>query len=237
MTIVQTNEAIADLDRAIELALPIEDKPKSLSRKEKVNSWLAPRDLSYEEVCLLESLPGTIGLASFPDEPRGLTPSEIDLFVQEIVALREAQDILEGRHKAIRGAVFSAMTQDAIKTGLADPEHVSWDYISVDRAKKLSRTKTGGKASVDPDKLREVLPDELFHRIFVRVVTVASTTKSRWREGEWVVDSEQAERSEGWDMDEEALLACLRSGELSLEDLSEAITVSKVGASFNVRDA
>jgi hypothetical protein len=237
VTIVQTEEAIADLDRAIELALPVEDKPKGPSRKEVVASWSAPRELTDDERDLFASLPDVFGSASFPEEPRGLTREEQDGLLQELLAVRSAQDILEGRHAAIRGAVFSAMTQDAIEVGVADPEHASWEYISPDLGKKLVRQRTGGKASLDADKLKAILPNELFHRIFAHVVTETTTTRSRWHEGEWVVDSTSSGREEEWDMDEEELLACLRSGELSLEDLSEAVVVSKVGASFYVRDA
>jgi hypothetical protein len=83
---------------------------KRESRKAMRAAWHQPRELTGGELATIRALPKKVGSSVQPGEPRALTQDEVDALMEEVLPIRDAQDILGGRHEAIREIVFGHVT-------------------------------------------------------------------------------------------------------------------------------
>lgn len=190
------------------------------SRTAKRSEWATKRELDPQEREVVESLPDLIGTGNTVAD-RALEDSEIFSLAEETLAIRAVQDILEGRYKAIREAVFAHVDHTA------GPGQ-SGDAVSTVHGKRLAREMTGGTPYVEWSVLESALPSEVWESVTDEIVV---TTQRFGPDGNLVDESRVVSREPV----EARVLDAVNSGLISMEHLAEATATTKQVPRFQIR--
>ena len=150
-------DAVAD---AFGLKMVSKGSERSGTRMAKVREWLSPKKLEGEDLEAVKSLPEKLGSAPLLDSPRTLTQDEVDSIVEEIVPLRQTQDILKGRHEAFRDTVFAAITE-----ANGGDETISGKLVSVKHGYKLEKRVDVTNGKLDVDALKAAIDKKIWTSI------------------------------------------------------------------------
>jgi hypothetical protein len=198
----------------------------SESRAAKRRAWQVPRKLSAEETQIVVGLADVLGSAPLPESSRALAPDETKSLMDEILRVRSAQDILNGRHDAIRAGVFRAMDH---MHGDATEPHLEEAEIRCDSlGKRFIRQVSGGKATPDWAALESVVPADVWEGL-TRLVVV---TTEKFEDGQSV-----GREQRGWrEVREEKVIEALKTGAVTLDHLRAITRVSRRTPAFYIRD-
>jgi len=155
-----------------------------------------------------------------------LSPDEIDTLATELVAVRKAKDIVEGRENALKAYATEVINLKISMLG-EDPMANSGYLVSPENGIKLSKEVSGGKLTVDVDLLEQVLDEDQFRSVVNFVETQVTTTRPD--------GSKTVETSKVYELNEEALEKELKLGNIGMEQVVKATTPGKVRSAFYVR--
>jgi hypothetical protein len=155
-----------------------------------------------------------------------LNSAEVDLLAAELVAVRTAKDIVEGREAALKKYATEVIDLKINMQG-DDPTATSGYLVSPENGIKLSKEVSGGKLTVDIDLLEKVLDADQFRSVINVVETQVTTTRP---DGSKSVDASVSRV-----LNEEALEKELKLGNIGMEQVVQATTPGKVRSAFYVR--
>jgi len=159
-------------------------------------------------------------------EVRPLAPVEIDMLAAELVAVRTAKDIVEGREAAIKKYATEVIDLKINMQG-DDPASTSGYLVSPENGIKLSKEVSGGKLAVDIDLLEKILDDDQFKSV---VNVVETITKTQTPDGKVTTIASIVH-----ELNEDALEKQLKLGNIGMEQIVQATTPGKVRSAFYVR--
>ena len=159
-------------------------------------------------------------------EVKPLTPVEIDILATELVAVRTAKDIVEGRESALKKYATEVIDLKTSMNG-EDPAATSGYLVSPENGIKLSKEVSGGKLTVDIDLLEKVLDEEQFKSVVNHVVVIKTIS---YPDGKTVEESDSF-----YELNEEALEKQLKLGAIGMEQVVQSTTPGKARSAFYVR--
>jgi hypothetical protein len=159
-------------------------------------------------------------------EVRPLESIEVDTLASELVAVRKAKDIVEGRESALKAFATEVINLKIAMDG-DSAASTSGYLVSPENGIKLSKEVSGGKLTVDVDLLEQVLDEDQFRSVVNFVVTQVTTTRPD--------GSKTVEASKAYELNEEALEKELKLGNIGMEQVVKATTPGKVRSAFYVR--
>ena len=159
-------------------------------------------------------------------EVRPLASVEIDMLAAELVAVRTAKDIVEGREAAIKKYATEVIDLKINMQG-EDPTATSGYLVSPENGIKLSKEVSGGKLTVDIDLLQKILDDDQFKSV---VNVVETITKIQTPDGKVTTVASVVH-----ELNEDALEKQLKLGNIGMEQIVQATTPGKVRSAFYVR--
>lgn len=159
-------------------------------------------------------------------EVRPLASIEIDMLAAELVAVRTAKDIVEGREAAIKKYATEVIDLMINMQG-EDPTATSGYLVSPENGIKLSKEVSGGKLTVDIDLLQKILDDDQFKSV---VNVVETITKTQTPDGKVTTVASVVH-----ELNEDALEKQLKLGNIGMEQIVQATTPGKVRSAFYVR--
>lgn len=190
------------------------------------------RRTSAEDVNLVNveeafgTLSEVIGTTNISSPDAGISPAEIDTLATELIAVRSAKDIVEGRESALKAYATEVINMRIATTG-KDFAAESGYLVSPENGVKLSKEVSGGKLNVDIDLLKDVLDDDQFLSIVNIVETSRVTT---YPDGRTVKES-----TTEYELNEEELEKQLKLSNIGMEQIVKATTPGKVRSAFYVR--
>ena len=159
-------------------------------------------------------------------EVRPLASVEIDMLAAELVAVRTAKDIVEGREAAIKKYATEVIDLKINMQG-EDPTATSGYLVSPENGVKLSKEVSGGKLTVDIKRLEEVLEADQFRSVVNHVVIMKTIN---------FADGSHTETTDAYyELNEEALEKELRLGNIGMEQIVNATIPGKLRSAFYVR--
>jgi hypothetical protein len=159
-------------------------------------------------------------------EVKPLNALEIDTIAAELLAVRKAKDIVEGRESALKKYTTEVIDLKISMNG-DDPSSNSGYLVSPENGIKLSKEVSGGKLTVDVDLLEQVLDEEQFRSVVNLVETQITTTRP---DGSKLIEANKV-----YELNEEALEKELKLGNIGMEQVVKATTPGKVRSAFYVR--
>jgi hypothetical protein len=196
-----------------------------------VPSRVANRKLSEENVNLtdidgvLNSVYEIIGVTDTTIVAK-VSPAQIDLMAEELVAVRNAKDLIEGRESALKSYATEIINYRISQTG-DDPLTKSGFLVSPDNGIKISKEVSGGKLTVDPDVLKTILDEEQFKSVTNKVTTHVTI--------ECADGSVEMNKSIKYEINEEALEGQLALGAIGMEQIVKAALPGKTKTAVYVR--
>lgn len=195
------------------------------SRSKRREIFAKAEDLSPEDLEVLTNLM-TILHTTKVVEPKYVTDEVVEQLTNEILTIRSVQDMLNGRESALRQFVFDTVNDRLFLKGL-DPETESGSLVCNEYGVRLSKEVSGGKPNLDVNKLKEVLESDQFSAI-TNLVEVSTLTY--YPDG-----TKNLESTRHYEINEEALQRELVSGNIGIEQLQQATTLSTRKTAFYVR--
>jgi hypothetical protein len=200
-----------------------EVKPKS--RAEIRREWSENLTDSSGAVEVFGGLIDVLGMTDI-SEVRPLSDSEVEVLTEELVQVRAAKDVVEGRESALKGFATKVIDLKLQMSGV-DPATNSGYLTSQEHGIKLSKEVSGGKLSVDIDLLRENLDPDQFESI-TNEVMISKTIV--YPGGKKVVEEDLY-----YELNEEALEKELKVGNIGMEQIIKSTTPGKTRTAFYVR--
>lgn len=196
------------------------------TRSAKRAAWAAPRQLTDIERHQIVSLATQVGVSPLPDTPRDLEQAEVDTLILEARSLRDAEDVMTGRYDAIRTSVFNAIN---VRHNTEDePDLAPGELFSPETGGKFVREVRGGKPIITWEWLEGVVAPKVWDRISRKVVTTVTTYH-----GKKVVATQANEQTV---VDEDAVLAAIQDGTITLDEVAQVTSFTKKTAYFHVKD-
>ena len=159
-------------------------------------------------------------------EVKPLSALEVDTIAAELLAVRKAKDIVEGRESALKKYTTEVIDLKISMNG-EDPLANSGYLVSPENGIKLSKEVSGGKLTVDVDLLEQVLDEDQFHSVTNLIHNYRTIT---YPDGKTVEETTVAR-----ELNEEALEKELKLGSIGMEQVVKATTPGKVRSAFYVR--
>ena len=156
-----------------------------------------------------------------------MSPDEIDNMATELIVVRKAKDIIEGRESALKKYATDVIDLK-ISTMGEDPAASSGYLVSPENGVKLSKEVSGGKLTVDIDMLESVLEEDQFHSVTNLIHNYRTIT---YPDGKTVEETTVTR-----ELNEEALEKQLKLGNIGMEQIVKATTPGKVRSAFYVRN-
>ena len=153
-------------------------------------------------------------------------PVHIDMMAEELVAVRNAKDLIEGRESALKTYATDIINYRIIQTG-DDPVEKSGFLVSPENGIKISKEVSGGKLTVDVDLLKAILDEDQFKSV-TNTVTTHTTT-------EYADGSIEVNKSTKHELNEEALEKQLAIGTIGMEQVVKAALPGKTKTAVYVR--
>lgn len=160
------------------------------------------------------------------NEVRPLNSIEIDTLASELVTVRKAKDIVEGRESALKAFATEIINLNITMDGESAP-FTSGYLVSPENGVKLSKEVSGGKLTVDVDMLENVLGKDQFHSVTNLIHNYRTIT---YPDGKTVEETTVTR-----ELNEEALEKQLKLGNIGMEEIIKATTPGKVRSAFYVR--
>jgi len=198
---------------------------KSTTRAQKRRE--SAEDINLTNVDLIfEKLTQTIGTTDISSPTADISPFEIDQLTEELISVRDAKDIVEGRESALKAYATEVINKRIALTGL-DPATESGYLVSPENGVKLSKEVSGGKLNVDIDLLEKNLDADQFKSVVNKVTTTVVT--------ELPDSSVKTDVTTVFVLNEEALEKQLKIGSIGMEQILLATIPSKMRTAFYVR--
>ena len=136
-------------------------------RKAQKERWetATAEDMTDEEKQTLTRIVDVLGAAPTGKDVLTITQADIDLFVEEAVSVKDADDMYEGRLKAIKAAIINynlSKSEDADGTGVV---------ASVKHGKKIVIQNMDKTPAADYKALADVVPASVWDSITSEVTT------------------------------------------------------------------
>lgn len=175
---------------------------------------------------VVENLLEVIGSTDITNPNAGIAPYEIDQLAAELISVRNAKDMVEGREAALKGYASDVINARIASLG-KDPLSESGYLVSPENGVKLSKEVTGGKLTVDIDLLESILDRAQFESItnHITIEKVVVTPDQK------VTTSVEDYR----ELNDEALEKELKMGNIGMEEIIKATIPGKVRSAFYVR--
>jgi len=201
------------------------ESPKAATRAEvRRNSATDVNLVNLDEV--MGSVLEELGKTDISQPHPEITPFQIDTLATELVAVRNAKDVIEGRESALKAYATEVINMRIASTG-KDYATESGYLVSPENGVKLSKEVSGGKLNIDVDLLFDVLD----HDQFISVVNIVETiTKTQKPDG-----GVSTVESRVYELNEECLEKQLKLGNIGMEQIVKATTPGKVRSAFYVR--
>ena len=168
-----------------------------------------------------------IGQTDITEPSPDITPLQIDNMAQELLAVRDAKDVIEGRESALKAYATEVINMQIAQTGQAASE-TSGYLVSPENGVKLSKEVSGGKLTVDIDMLESVLEEDQFHSVTNLIHNYRTIT---YPDGKTVEETTVTR-----ELNEESLEKQLKLGNIGMEQIVKATTPGKVRSAFYVRN-
>ena len=162
------------------------------------------------------------------DQVHPLVPNEVNQLSVELLLVRTAQDILNGRYETLKKYATDVINLE-IEIDGKDPLTDNGFLYSPQYDIKLSKEVSGNKLSVDVDLLEKILEPDQFHSV-VNVVETVTTTS--YPDGK-VITNQSIVR----EINEEALEQEIKKGNIGMEQIVQAAVTGKVRTAFYVRQS
>ena len=153
---------------------------------------------------------------------RGLTYSEVDELVEELLAVRKVNDILSAREDSLK-----TFAKDVISSVQTDP-NTNGSLVSPNHKLKISKEIRGGKRSIDIDLLKKKLTGEQFSSVTNKIVTIVETTTPDGKMDEVITTT--------YVVNEKFLEAEMVKGNILSEDIFLSSVESKVTSAIYLRE-
>lgn len=162
------------------------------------------------------------------DHPHFLLPKEVNRLAAELILVRTAQDLLNGRAEALKKYATDVINLELEQQG-KDFQNESGYLLSTEYNVRLSKEVTGNKLTLDVELLAKVLDPDQFNAIINVVETVTTTTYPDGRVTTNVSIVKQ--------VNEEELERNLKQGNIGMEQLVQAAVPGKSRTAFYVRES
>ena len=191
------------------------------------------RRTSAEDVNLVNveetfgTLSEVIGTTNISSPDAGISPAEIDTLATELIAVRSAKDIVEGRESALKAYATEVINLRIASTG-KDFSTESGYLVASETGVKLSKEVSGGKLNVDIDLLKKKLDQDQFASV-TNEIGINKTVKYPNGKTETTYSLE-------YELNEEALEKELKLGNVGMEQIVQSTMPGKVRSAFYVRN-
>jgi len=201
------------------------ESPKVATRAEtRRNSAIDVNLTNVDEV--MGSLFEVLGSTNISAPSPNVTPLEVDTLSAELIAVRNAKDIVEGRESALKAYATEVINMRIAHEG-KDYTTESGYLVSPENGIKLSKEVSGGKLNIDIDLLRQKLDADQFASI-TNEIGINKTIK-------YPNGKSETSYSLEYELNEEALEKELKLGNIGMEQIVQATTPGKVRSAFYVR--
>jgi len=201
------------------------ESPKVATRAEtRRNSAIDVNLTNVDEV--MGSLFEVLGSTNISAPSPNVTPLEVDTLSAELIAVRNAKDIVEGRESALKAYATEVINMRIAHEG-KDYTTESGYLVSPEHGIKLSKEVSGGKLNIDIDLLRQKLDADQFASI-TNEIGINKTIK-------YPNGKSETSYSLEYELNEEALEKELKLGNIGMEQIVQATTPGKVRSAFYVR--
>jgi len=155
-----------------------------------------------------------------------VSPAEIDLLAEELLAVRDAKDLIEGRESALKEYATEIINKRISMDG-DDPAQKSGFLVSPENGIKISKEVTGGKLNIDMDILKDVLDESQFKSVTNKITTYKTT---EYPDGTVEIDTGTI-----YEMNEDSLQSQLSKGNIGMEQIIKATVPGKTRTGVYVR--
>jgi len=217
-------DEMEQLQKDLELAMENDDgKLKILPSRASIKRQFAhfDKDSAMQAQAALEKLDEQLGNTDTTN--LSLTYPEVDSFVEELLAVRRANDILSAREQTLK-----TYANNVISNTQLEPDKTPGELISPKHKVKITKEIRGGKLSIDIDLLKKRLTGEQFDSVTNKVVTIVETTTPDGKMDEVITTS--------YTVNEKCLEAELLKGNILSEDIFLSSVESKRTTAIYVRD-
>jgi len=159
-------------------------------------------------------------------EVKLLNSVQVDNLASELIAVRKAKDIVEGREASLKKYATDVINLKIENDG-ENPDEFGGYLVSPENGVKLSKEVSAGKLNVDINELKKILDDDQFFSV-VNTVTTKITT---------IVPGggNKVEESTVYEINEECLEKQLLAGNIGMEQILKASIPGKTRTAFYVR--
>ena len=212
-----------------------EDKLKSVpeivTEEAQVGNRTAARKLSAQNVNAMD----IDGVLTRVFEIIGITdttiistasPAQVDLLASELIAVRDAKDLIEGRETALKDYASSIINYRIAMEG-ENPDEKSGFLVSPENGIKLSKEVSGGKLNVDVNVLKTVLDEVQFKSVTNKISTYKTV--------EYADGSVEITNETTYEINEEELEKQLSLGTVGMEQIVKAALPGKTRTALYVR--
>jgi hypothetical protein len=175
---------------------------------------------------IFSELSELIGVTDITAPDAAITSAQIDVLAKELIVVRNAKDIVEGRESALKAYATEVINQRIALNG-NDYASSSGFLVSPENGVKLSKEVSGGKLSVDIDLLETVLEEDQFNSVTNLIHDYKTVT---YPDGKTVEETKVYR-----ELNEDALEKELKVGNIGMEQIVKATTPGKVRSAFYVR--
>jgi hypothetical protein len=155
-----------------------------------------------------------------------VSPAEIDLLAEELLAVRDAKDLIEGRESALKEYATEIINKRISMDG-DDPAQKSGFLVSPENGIKISKEVTGGKLNIEMDILKDVLDESQFKSVTNKITTYKTT---EYPDGTVEIDTGTI-----YEMNEDSLQSQLSKGNIGMEQIIKATVPGKTRTGVYVR--
>lgn len=213
--VVNLDQVLEILEQRAAAAQAAPDRAPAVgTRAARKREAALPRSFAEEQHSAMRDLAVLAGSTVLPETPRDLEQYEIDNLMFEILRVRDGQDLLVGRHEAIKLAVYDAI--DARHSDDDRPDQASGALVSRETGHKFVRDMRGGKPNTNWLALQDLVDVDVWKRISFKV----ETTVNRYDSNDLLVS---AATTVGYDLNFDEILRAIQDGTISIE-LVESIT-------------
>jgi hypothetical protein len=202
------------------------ESPKGVTRAEtRRNSAIDVNLTNVDEV--MGSMLEELGNTDISQPSVDISPFHIDTLATELVAVRNAKDIIEGRESALKAYATEVINLRIASTG-KDFATESGYLIASETGVKLSKEVSGGKLNVDIDLLKKNLDSDQFASV-INEIGINKTIK-------YPNGNTETTYSLEYELNEEALEKELKLGNIGMEQIVQSTMPGKVRSAFYVRN-
>lgn len=210
--------------KSAELKEVADNSPKVPSRSE-IKRAVEENFSAFDSSSVLNKLNETIGITDTTNVVSA-TPAQIDILASELLAVRDAKDVVDGREASLKRYATEIINNRIFASG-ENPDEKSGFLVSPDNGIKISKEVTGGKLEVNVELLRQNLSAEQFKSV-TNKVTIYKTIE--YADGTTEVVNETI-----YELNEDRLEDELANANIGMEQVIKSATPGKVRTAVYVR--